>query len=516
MEANRYSASLVLLCLAFFGCHSNEQRPNIVVILADDMGYSDLGCTGSEIETPNLDGLAEQGILFTNCYNTSRCCPTRASILTGMYQHQAGYGHMDSDLGYPAYQGRFREHVVTVAQLLQEVDYRTIMLGKWHLGHEDAYTPRARGFDKMYGIPKGGGVYFYPCVGRDRQVYLNEELMTPDSTWYSTDAFTDYAIEFAREAKADKKSFFMYLAYIAPHFPLQAPTGDIDKYRGKYSKGYKFYRQQRFAKQKQLGILSPSTVLSPPDYDDWDSREDQETEDLKMAVYAAQVDRMDQNIGRLISALRKSGVFDNTVTLFLSDNGATDAHLDAFPDAELGSRNSWASYGKSWANVSNTPYRKYKAQTHEGGVITPMIMHWPEGIKAPGRTLHQPIHIIDIVPTILSLTGTQYPKKYAGKEMMPLVGADFMPLVLGSTPTAVRTMFFEHAGNQAARVGNWKIVKTHMHEWELYDLERDPTELQNVIHLEQKKMDSLKMLFNQWATLCGVQPWPIEKNEENQ
>ncbi|MCG6190491.1 arylsulfatase [Maribellus maritimus] len=476
------------------------------------MGYSDIGCTGSEIETPNLDALAENGVLFTNCYNTSRCCPTRASLLTGLYQHQAGYGYMDSDLGYPAYQGRFRNNVVTIAQVLQKNNYRTIMLGKWHLGHEKEYDPLARGFDRMYGIPKGGGVYFYPCVGRDRQVYLNKELVTPDSTWYSTDAFTDYAIEFSREAITDNKPFFMYLAYIAPHFPLQAWPGDINKYRGKYSKGYEFYRQQRFEKQKKLGITEATTKLSPPDYDEWDSLEDKEKEDLKMAIYAAQIDRMDQNIGRLVSVLKEQGELDNTIILFFSDNGGTDANLNAFPEAELGSRDSWTAYGKNWGNVSNTPYRKYKTFTHEGGIITPLIVHWPKGIKSVGRLSHEPVHITDIFPTILSLTQTQYPKRLKGKELMPLVGADIMPLVHGEKQKPNKTMFFEHQGNQAARIGNWKLVKTHNLNWELYNLKEDPTELNNLINKQKVIADSLKNQFNHWAEQCGLKPWPVNKN----
>lgn len=505
---------IVLACMALIAITAiADTRPNVIVVMADDMGFSDLGCTGSEIETPNLDALADNGVLFTNCYNTSRCCPTRASLLTGLYQHQAGYGHMDSDMGYPAYQGRFRDGVVTVAQLLQEKGYRTVMLGKWHLGHEEEYVPLARGFDRMYGIPKGGGVYFYPCIGRDRQIYLNKEQVIPDSTWYSTDAFTDYAIQFAREAKTDNKPFFMYLAYIAPHFPLQAWPEDIQKYRGQYSKGYAFYRHRRFEKQKRLGLLPAHTKLSPPDNEDWESVKAKSQEDLKMAVYAAQIDRMDQNIGRLITELKRQDKLDNTIIFFLSDNGGADTNLHAHPEAEIGSRHCWSAYGKSWANVSNTPYKKYKAMTHEGGIITPLIVHWPDGIKSQGRISHDPVHIIDIVPTILSLAQTEYPKTYKGQALAPLMGTDIMPLVHGATPAKDKTMFFEHQGNQAARIGNWKLVRRHNEEWELYNLEEDPTELNNLINKRAEKADSLKTMFNQWADKYGVRPWPIKKRE---
>lgn len=493
--------------------HASD-KPNIIVILADDMGYSDLGCYGSEIDTPNLDRLADNGVRFTNCYNTSRCCPTRASLLTGLYQHQAGYGHMDSDLGFPAYQGRFGEGAVTVAQLLQETDYRTLMLGKWHLGHEKEYYPLARGFDRMYGIPKGGGVYFYPCIGRDRQVYLDDELVIPDDSWYSTDAFTDYAIEFAEEANDDDHPFFMYLAYIAPHFPLQAWPEDIDKYRGKYSQGYEYYRNQRFEKQMQLGILPADTNLSPADLNDWESVEDKEKEDLKMAVYAAQVDRMDQNIGRLIESLEDQDELDNTLILFLSDNGAANTGLDDFPEAELGSRNSWTAYGQSWANVSNTPYRKFKAMTHEGGIKTPLIVHWPDGIESQGRITHEPVHIVDLFPTLLSLANTDYPKTFKGEALIPLMGTNILPLVHGTSKQSLdKTMFFEHQGNQAARIGNWKIVRTHNQEWELYNLEKDPTELDNLIHKQTAQAEALKTRFNQWAEACGVRPWPVKQED---
>ena len=342
---------------------------------------------------------------------------------------------------------------------------------------------------------------------------MNKEQVVPDSTWYSTDAFTDYAIQFAREAQTDNKPFFMYLAYIAPHFPLQARPEDIDKYRGKYSKGHEFYRRHRFEKQKRLGILPAHTKLSPPDYKDWESVKDKTQEDLKMAVYAAQMDRMDQNIGRLITALKKQDGLDNTIVFFLSDNGGADTNLHAHPEAEIGSRHCWSAYGRSWANVSNTPYRKYKAMTHEGGIITPLIVHWPDGIKTRGRISHEPVHIVDIVPTVLSLARSDYPKTYKGQALAPLMGTDIMPLVHGKTRVSDKTMFFEHQGNQAARMGNWKLVRRHNQEWELYNLAEDPTELDNLINEQVQIADSLRKLFNQWAEQCGVRPWPIEKRK---
>lgn len=506
---------LFVSLLGFYACHTVDQgtnvRPNMIIILADDMGYSDLGCTGSEIHTPNLDKLAESGVLFTNCYNTSRCCPTRASLLTGLYQHQAGYGHMDSDLGSPAYQGRFREGVVTVAELLKQEDYRNIMIGKWHLGHEQEYAPLERGFDRMYGIPKGGGVYFYPCIGRDRQVFLNDTQVHPDSNWYSTDAFTDYAIEFAMEANADQKPFFMYLAYIAPHFPLQARAEDIAKYKGKYSKGYEFYRNQRFEKQKALGVIAPDTKLSPADYNDWEMVENKEEEDLKMAVYAAQVDRLDQNIGRLTDQLKAMGIYEQTVIIFMSDNGAVYTGLNETPEAEIGSRHSWAAYGKSWGNVSNTPYRKYKSMTHEGGIITPMIVHWPEEIVERGFVTHEPVHIIDVMPTLLQIAGLTYPEDFKSALFQPLPGNSFIPLLNGSKQDPKKEMYWEHQGNQAVRVGDMKLVRRHKQDWELYNLKEDPTELHNMAVEQPEKYKELQETWGRWAEDHEVRAWPVKQ-----
>ncbi len=469
------------------------------------MGFSDLGCTGSEIETPHLDQLAQEGILFTHCYNSSRCCPTRASLLTGLYQHEVGYGHMDSDLGFPAYQGRFREGIRTLPQMLQDEGYHTMMLGKWHLGHEEDYHPLARGFDEMYGIPKGGGVYYYPCVGRDRQVYLNKQQVFPDSNWYSTDAFTDYAMEFARAASKKERPFFMYLAYIAPHFPLQAREEDIEKYRGSYSKGYAHYRKQRFQKQKELGIVPAQTPLSPIDSKVWDSETNQKEEDLKMAVYAAQVDRMDQNIGRLIDLLKEEHIFENTLIIFLSDNGGASVELNQFPEARIGSRESWSAYGKSWANVSNTPYRKYKSMTHEGGIITPMIVHWPQGIQQSGVISHAPVHLVDIAPTLLTCAQDE------GESPVPLLeGKSLVPLWKGANWPQERSLFFEHMGNQAIRHGDWKLVKRHRGEWELYNLKEDPTELHDLSVESPAKKTELLALYEDWAAKKGVRAWPVK------
>jgi len=489
-----------------------QQKPNIIHLLADDVGYDDIGCFGStDIHTPNLDGMASAGMIFTDFYAPhGTCTPSRAAILTGRYAPRVNNGtglpvlFPDSDIGLDT------ELEITITELLKEQGYETALVGKWHLGHEKEFAPLARGFDRMYGIPKGGGVYFYPCIGRDRQVFLNDEQVFPDSSWYSTDAFTDYAIEFAKEATADQKPFFMYLAYIAPHFPLQARIDDINKYRGKYSNGYEFYRNQRFQKQKALGVVNEHTQLSSPDYELWNDVKNKEQEDLKMAVYAAQVDRMDQNIGRLTDQLKTMGIYDNTIIFFLSDNGAINVGMNDTPEAQIGSRDSWAAYGQSWGNVSNTPYRYYKRMTHEGGVITPLIVHWPDGKVKNGLISHEPVHIIDFMPTLLDIAGGSYPTSFQNQDLVPIMGQSFLPLLNGTKQYAGKTMYWEHEGNKAVRKGDWKLVKKYKNPWELYQLNVDPTEIDNVAIKYPDLFDSLKNDWQVWADKVGVEDWPVE------
>lgn len=486
---------VLFVCLLWLGltCSLGQKPPNIIVILADDMGYSDLGCTGGEIQTPHLDRLAADGLLFTHCYNASRCCPSRASLLTGLYQHRAGVGHMSSDLGFPAYQGHLNDQCVTIAEVLKEQGYRTIMTGKWHVGDEREHWPDKRGFERFYGIPKGGGLYFYPSKFIDRPIYRNSEQVKPDSsTFYSTDAFTNEAIKFVEESSNDNKPFFLYLAYIAPHFPLQAWPEDIAKYEGMYDEGYESIRQKRYSKQKKLNIVSADAELSPSNFPSWDAVEDKSEEIHKMEVYAAQVDRMDQNIGRLISYLEKTDELDNTVIFFLSDNGATAEGVNLSPDAQIGTAASFVSYGQNWANVSNTPYRLYKSMAHEGGIITPLIVHWPEGIGQSGRFIKEVVHINDIMPTCLDIAGATYPDAYQGREILSLDGQSFTPLLKQDKKDIYRQFFWEHQGNQAVREGDWKLVKRNNQPWQLYHLEQDPTELHDLSEENESLLDKLK------------------------
>ena len=495
---------------ALFG--AGPEKPNIIIILADDMGYSDLGCTGAEIETPALDTMAGNGLLFTRCYNTSRCCPSRAALLTGQYQWDAGIGHMDTTKSrLDEYQGYLNDKTTTIASLLQRKGYRTFQAGKWHVGsRERDMWPDHHGFDEFYGTPSGGGIYFYPSRFYDRPVFHNGREVKPDSSWYSTDAFTDASIDFIRNRKNKEQPFFIYLAYIAPHFPLQAKEEDIDKYRDVYAVGYEEIRNARFERQKKLGIIPDDMPPSVPVHGDWDDVEDKETEALKMAVYAAMVDCMDQNIGKLMATLREEGILENTIVMFLSDNGGCSSGFNKTPGAEIGTRDSNAAYGK-WYNVSNTPFRMSKSREHEGGIITPLVVFWPKGIRTPGKQIAEPVHIMDLMPLCLDLAGADYPDRIRSKRLDPLDGQSLLPLIEGKAPANDRIICWEHEGNRAIRKGDWKLVALRRNKWELYNLAEDPYEENNLINKNKKMADELEELYEDWADDHGVQSWPLKK-----
>ncbi|WP_163378619.1 arylsulfatase [Cyclobacterium sp. SYSU L10401] len=494
-----------LVFLVLFSCVKKEEvktSPNVIIVLADDMGYSDLGITGSEILTSNLDKLARNGVLFTACYNASRCCPSRASLLTGLYSHKAGIGHMDSDLGLFSYQGFLDENVTTIAEAFRDQDYRTIMTGKWHVGNERIHWPDRRGFDRFYGIPAGGGLYFYPSNYLDRPIYRNQEQVFPDSaSFYSTNNFTTEAIGFIEEAVLDQKPFFAYLAYIAPHFPLQALPEDIKKYNGVYDQGYEYIRSRRFEKQKKLGIVSDDIEISLPEFPSWETVENKAEEIKKMQVYAAQVDRLDQNIGILIDQLKNLGVYENTVIIFLSDNGASREAVNRSGNAPIGGADSFVSYGMHWANVSNTPFRSYKSETYEGGIRTPLLFSLPCDPNSNGKVIEEPIHIIDIMPTLLDITGISL-------EEGDFDGKSFLGLIAGTKDNHHQALFWEHQGNKAVWNNGFKLVQMHEKDWELYNLTRDPYETEESTSTLK---DSLKNRWNQWAYESGVESWPIPK-----
>jgi arylsulfatase A-like enzyme len=491
------------------------EKPNIIVILADDMGYSDLGCYGSGIDTPNLDQLATDGLRFTNFHNTSRCCPTRASLLTGLYSHQAGVGAMTKDEGKPGYRGKLNRNCVTLAEVLKPAGYTTLMTGKWHVGEGEGLNPPDRGFDRFWGIPGGGGVYFKESLKlKSRQFYLNGDRIEPPDDLYVTDDFSDQAIGFIDEAvKETKKPFFLYLAHIAPHWPLQAKPRDIAKYKGRFDKGWDTEREARFRKQKETGIVPENSVLSQrdPQAKAWEDMPEDKRKDLahRMEIYAAQVDCIDQNVGKLVSKLKELGQFENTLIMFLSDNGCSaEGGPGGFSNGEkgapIGTGLSHASAGLEWANASDTPFRKFKMHTHEGGTATPLIAHWPEGIPAKGELRRATGHVIDLMPTLVEVSGASYLESVGGKDIKPMEGKSLVPVFRSDSGITERDLFWEHLGKRAVRRGNWKAVGSKKDPWELYDLKTDPTETKDLAAGNPERIAELKALWQAWAKRCDV------------
>jgi arylsulfatase len=514
----------VLAC-SFCSELSAAGRPNIVIVMADDMGYSDLGCYGGEIETPHLDKLAKNGLRFTQFYNTSRCCPTRAALLTGVYQHQAGIGHMTGNKGIPSYQGYLNNQCVTIAEALKPAGYRTLATGKWHVGSKPDQWPLDRGFDRYFGTPSGGGVYFKKSMEVRQGVFFthgNDRVETPEDL-YVTETFTDYAMKFIDEAVDDKEPFFLYLAHIAPHWPLQAKLEEIAKYQGKYDVGWDVIREQRYAKQLKLGIVPKKWKLSPRDSQavSWNSLPDTKKHDLshRMSVYAAQVDAIDRNIGRLVETLNSHGILDNTLIMFLSDNGCSaeggpGGFSRGMEGAEIGSPLSYASVGLEWANVSDTPYRQYKMNTHEGGIASPLIVHWPDGIERQGELEWQVGHVMDLMPTCLDVANTKYPQQRDDQSTVPLAGMSLVPAIKGAAANS-RRLYWEHEGNRSVRDGDWKLVSDHKGKWELYNLREDRTELKELSAAHPQRAKELEREWVEWAESAGVRAWPIKKGAKN-
>lgn len=514
----------------------SETKPNIILILADDMGYSDIGCFGSEIKTPNLDRLAQQGLRMTQFYNASRSCPTRASLLTGLYQHQAGIGDMVSNLGYPSYQGYLNDKCVTIAEVLKMNGYRTFMSGKWHVGSQPEVHPLRRGFDRYFGLIDGAGSYFKPIAYRPnmkpvRWMLDDKDFYPPDTGFYMTDAIGDYALSFIKERNKNEP-FFLYMAFTAPHWPLHALPEDIEKYRGKYMMGWDKLREERYNRMLTMGIIDPSVKLSPRDVrvPMWDTLPEATKKmwDLRMAVYAAMIDRMDQNIGKVISYLEKTGEMDNTLIIFLSDNGGCHESTRSQAEflkvkGETGTPDSFDAYEYPWANASNTPFRMFKHWVHEGGIATPFIAYYPKLIKG-GRIDSQTGHIIDIMPTIVELTGANYPdriveleglenpEKYKERDIIPMEGISLVPVFKGKKLKRKSPLFWEHEGNCAVRYGDWKLVSLYDNStrksgmWELYDMKNDRSELNDLSEkYPRKKLEMIEM-YEKWATRVGVVP----------
>lgn len=532
---NSFNRSIILFYTAIFlictadSCKYPEQenviRPNIIIILADDMGYSDIGCFGGEILTPNIDQLALHGLRYTQFYNAGRCCPTRASLLTGLYSHQTGMGWMTAaNLGYPGYTGDINNQCVTIGEVLKEAGYATWVVGKWHVTHDDFIGPDGpkhnwplqRGFDKYYGPQHGGGSYFTPGFLTDG----NERIETP-SNYYTTDAFSDTAAQYI--LRHDKsKPFFMYLAYTAPHFPIHAKPEDIEKYDGKYLKDWDEIRNARYERMKELGIIDDRWKLSEKSgVPDWNSLTDEKKQefDRRMAVYAAQIDCMDQGIGKVIGSLKETDQFENTVIMFLSDNGGTAERIgpDEVVTELLGTDSTYQSYRRPWATVSNTPFRMYKQWVHEGGTSTPLVVHWPDGIEEKGVLRRQVGHIIDLMPTCIELAGAEYPGIYNGNKILPYEGISlvnsFNPGDSKTRDLQTRVLFYEHQATRAVRSGDWKLVadkvvneEPYILDWELYNLVEDRSETNNLADQYPEKVHELDSLWNAWAERCNVYP----------
>lgn len=502
---------------------ATPSRPNIVVILADDLGYSDLGCYGSEIKTPHIDGLAEQGVRFRQFYNNARCCPSRASILTGRYPAQVGIAAMID--GYaqwirdaaalPSYGDHLSEETPTVAELLRDAGYRTMMSGKWHLGERPAEWPAARGFDRSFAlIPGAMNYYGGETTGPRANMALDDKKFEPPHDgFYSTDAFTDRAIEFLKESKNRDQPFFLYLPYNAPHWPLQAPAEDVAKYDGKYDKGWQFTRRARRRRMDRLGVVERKMLMASMDRGEvrgWDQLPPEKRDEWarRMEIYAAQVTRMDENIGRVLAQLDAMGVADHTLVIFLSDNGgaAEDPHRGQ-ADAELGSRDSFWGYARPWASVSNTPWRRHKVTMFEGGVSTPAVVRWPaaQPAAARGSFVDGPAHLIDLVPTFLELAQA----KPSPKQEERLEGRNIASMFLGESMPADRTLCWEHEGNRAILKGTWKLVELadSPNGWELYDLVDDRAEQHNLALEQPELVRDLASDYNAWAKRCGVLPW---------
>jgi arylsulfatase A-like enzyme len=513
-------------------------RPNVVLILADDLGFSDLGCYGGEIRTPHLDELGRGGLRLSQFYNAARCSPSRASLLTGLHPHQTGLGVLTNDdrpLGYP---GTLGERCVTLAEVLRDAGYATCLCGKWHLASEmrepnDAW-PTRRGFQHFYGTLTGCGSYFSP--GTLTRGEANVEHEANAAGFYYTDAITDEAVGFISEQDG-ARPFFLYVAYTAPHWPLHALEADVAAYDGVFDRGWDELREQRLAGLIREGIIDESAQLSPRDGSApaWEEIEQRAWQMRRMRAYAAQITRMDHGVGRIVGALTASGLLDDTLLIFLSDNGASDeglpkVSLEKFkkrqdivrthtrdgrevrigntPDIRPGTEDTYASYGRAWANLSNVPFRYYKQWVHEGGIAAPFIVHWPNGGLKNRSIVRTPFQLTDVLPTILEACGVHYPTSRAGQDVHAREGRSMLPALRGKDmPDG--TLYWEHTGNAALRRGRWKLVREFDKPWELYDLDVDRSELNDLASAHRELVRDLANAWQAWADRVGVIPWQV-------
>ena len=518
----RYYLLIAVILTIFPACEliNKPEQPNILLILVDDMGFSDIGCYGGEIQTPNLDKLASEGLRFSRFYNTSKCYPSRACLLTGLYAQHNGMHRKALSF----------TNAVTIAEVLRGAGYRTLMTGKHH-GEENPYY---FGFDRYFGLKDGSSNHFNPGLKREGEVtpahkkgriprswgidsVLYEPYTPPEKDFYTTDNFTNYAIDYLEEYKSEKKPFFLYIAYTAPHDPLMAWPEDQQKYIGNYMVGYESIRKARYEKQIELGLIDENYPLSDPTYEDWESlsEEEKRQRDSIMATHAAMVDRVDQNIGRLLEKLEEIKELDNTLVLFMSDNGAQPQ-----PDPitwlwargkisdysqPIGSMGRYTSLNLSWANVSNTPFRLYKSRSHEGGISTPLIMYWKGKIQQPGTITDYPSHLVDVMPTILEVSGTHYPELYKEEPINPADGVSLLPLTGCVELQRDEPIFWQWANGKAIRKGKWKLVSDHSGPWELYDMEVDQTETNDLIDDYPEVTEELKTEWKKWLEDSNIE-----------
>ncbi len=555
--------TLCCLYLTVLSGNAAPDRPNIIIMMADDMGFSDIGCYGSEIQTPNLDQLASGGLRFTQFYNTARCCPTRASLLTGLYPHQAGIGHMMNDKGLDGYRGDLNRNCVTIAEVLKTAGYGTYMSGKWHVtkqtnpdGSKDNW-PRQRGFDRFFGTIHGAGSFFDP-----NSLTVDNTQVTPSEVsddFYYTEQIARMTSKFIREhvAKKPDEPFFIYNAFTSPHWPMHAREKDIAKYKGRYSKGWDTLRKERHQKMIEMGIVNDQWALSPRDPKalQWENLDNKDKTwfERRMEVYAAMIDNMDQGIGKIVATLKETNQFDNTLILFLADNGGcaeeygNRRNSTAIPKEKLepmkagelqtkmqpdktrdgwkvrtghgvmpGPADTYMSYGLEWANSSNTPFREYKHWVHEGGISTPLIAHWPAKISRNGDLDSTPSHLIDLMATCVDISKANYPKTFhQNQNIKAMEGRSLLPAFAGNGNRIQReALYWEHEGNRAVRAGNWKLVaKGRKGAWELYDLSRDRTELKNLSSAKPEKVKQMAGMWETYAKRANVIPWPAQKKK---
>jgi arylsulfatase len=515
-----------------------KRRPDILLVLADDMGFSDIASYGGEIATPSLDRLAEGGVRMTQFYNTARCSPSRASLMTGLHPHQVGIGILNFDDAPDGYPGNLAEECNTIAEVLKESGYSTYLSGKWHMAvdmdNPNSAWPTRRGFDRFFGTLEGAGSYYQPRTlvrGED-----NIEAETLRDDFFYTDAITDNAIGFLNEHEENRGEdpFFLFLSYTAPHWPLHAHEQDIAKYENRFDAGWDELREQRLERLVDAGIIDPAWALSDRGerVPAWRDVDDKAWEASRMQVYAAQVDSMDQGIGRVLAELERTGRLDNTLVVFLSDNGgcaeemppeSVKEFVTAFvplkeisrqggkvvpgnlPGLRPGPEETYQSYGRAWANLSNTPFREYKHWIHEGGISTPLIVHWPQGLDRSGSICTVPNQLVDVLPTLAEAAGATYPKRRHGHDVPPAEGRSMLPDLRGVDPEP-RDLFWEHEGNCAARRGQWKLVRKHAQPWELYDIEADRTELNDLASAHPDRVAELAEAYQSWAQRCAVIP----------